>query len=200
MLAASLLLSSACEGEETPQASGDSAGADPAAETKAAANAVDPEKQAAAKKARDAIAAAPVPMQGKLAAAAMAEVDAASLPPSLLEGLEALTNAPPDMQATLLAKSLSENMELLDEVCGTDARALMQSLAGMAPAERDHALWKACSLERHGLLEASDRPTSDPMLALFAHMIFIHAGKQRTLSEDERALLKLMMAKVDPTP
>ncbi len=201
LLVACLLLPPACETEEKSQTSADGAGeADAAPETKAAAKLVDPEKQAGAKRALEAIASAPTDMKPTLAAAAIIDINKPDLPASLLEGLEAVTNAPPDMRSMLLAKSLTENIKLLDEVCGTDARALMQSLAVMPPAGRDQALWDGCKLERHGLLEASDPPTSDPMLALFAHLVFIHAGKQRKLSEDERALLKLMTAKVEPTP
>lgn len=190
-----LMLSLACDGDEAATPSDT-----PAAQEKGTAKPIDTKKQAEAKKAKDAIVTAPAEMRAVLAAAAIAEIDQAALPASLVEGLKSLTNAPADMRAMLLAKSLSENSGLLEEVCGSDGKRLMQSLATMDPASRESALWEGCDMERHGVISKSDRAVSDPTLALFAHMVFIHVSKERTLSEDERSLLKSMMLKGETSP
>ena len=187
------MLSVACDDKE-PSASSD---APTAAED---AKPIDATKQAGAKKANDAIATVPPEMQATLATAAIVEIDKAALPASLVEGLDAISQAPPDMRAAMLAKSLSENMGLLKEVCGPEANTLMQSMATMDVSGRDAALWKGCDMERHGLISTSDRAGSDPLLALVAHMVFLHVGKDRTLSGDERSLLKAMMLKGETTP
>lgn len=189
-----LMVPMACDSNKTPEHS------DTAAGEKGAAKPVDTTKQAAAKMAKKAIAGAPAEMQAKMAAAAIAEIDKASLPASLTEGLEAITAAPADMRATLLAKSLSENLGLLKEVCGPDAKALMTSLATQDPSGRDKALWEGCELERHGLISTSDRAASDPLLAVLAHMVFLHVGKDRNLSNEERSLLQAMMLKGQTRP
>lgn len=189
------MLSLACDSDEAPTSSDT-----PATEEKGSAKPVDAKKQAEAKKARDAIVTAPAEMRAVLAAAAITEIDQAALPPSLVEGLKSLTNAPAEMRARMLAKSLSENSGLLEEVCGPGAKRLMQSLATMDPAGRDSALWNGCDMERHGVISKSDRTVSDPMLTLFAHMVFIHVSKERTLSDDERSLLKSMMLKGEASP
>lgn len=190
-----LVLSLACDGDKAPTPSDN-----PATEENGTAKPIDTKKQAEAKKAKDAIVTAPAEMRAVLAAAAIAELDQAALPASLVEGLKALTHAPPDMRATLLAKSLSENLGLLEEVCGSDGKQLMQSMATMDPAGRESALWEGCDMERHGVISKSDRAVSDPMLALFAHMVFVHVSKARTLSEDERSLLTSMMLKGETSP
>ena len=189
------MLSLACDGDEAPTPSDT-----PATQEKGSAKPIDTKKQAEAKKATDAIVTAPAEMRAVLAAAAITEIDQAALPASLVEGLKSLTNAPADMRAMLLAKSLSENSGLLEEVCGSEGKRLMQSLATMDPTARESALWKGCDMERHGVISKSDRAVSDPMLALFAHMVFIHVSKERTLSEDERSLLKSMMLKGETSP
>lgn len=187
------MLSFACENKEAPASSD----APTAAE---AAKPIDAAKQADAKKATDAIAATPPEMQAKLATAAIVEIDKAALPGSLVEGLEAITQASPDMRAALLAKSISENTGLLKEVCGPEAMSLMQSMGTMDLSSRDAAMWNGCDMERHGLISKSDRAGSDPLLALLAHMVFLHLAKDRTLSPDERSLLKAMMLQGEATP
>lgn len=189
-----LMVPPACDGNKTPERS------DTAAGEKEAAKPVDATKQAAAKKAQDAIGGAPADMHAKLATAAVMEIDKASLTASLTEGLEAITDAPADIRAKLLAKTFSESMGLLKEVCGPDAEALMKSLAVQAPSGRDQAMWEGCELERHGLISTSDRAALDPLLALLGHMVFLHLGKGRTLSNEERSLLKAMMLKGETRP
>ncbi|PRP97878.1 hypothetical protein ENSA5_31110 [Enhygromyxa salina] len=190
-----LLLSVACDGDEKAKSSGE-----PTAEAKAPEKPVDAGKQGEATKAMDAIATVAPDMRPALATAAIVEIDKAALPPSLVEGLEAITESDPDMHEALLAKSLFENPGLLNEVCGSDAKALMQSLATMDPAGRDAALWKGCNMERHGVMTEADRAGSDPLLALVAHMVFIHLSKTRTLSSEERSLLTTMMLEVEASP
>ncbi len=190
-----LLLSLACDGDEKATSSDKAT-----AEAKTPEKPVDADKRAEAKKAVDAIATAARDIRPVLATAAIVELDQAGLPPSLVEGLKAITQSPPDMRAAMLAKSLSENMGLLDEVCGSDARALMQSLATMDPASRDAALWNGCNMERHGVMTESDRAGSDPLLAMVAHMVFVHVSKKRTLSDEERSLLATMMIRAETSP
>ncbi len=189
-----LILPLACDSKEAPASS------DAAPAAKDAAKPVDTTKQAEAKKAKDAIATAPPAMQAKLATAAIVEIDKTAIPASLVEGLEAITQAPADMRAAMLAKSISENMGLVREVCGPDAATLLQSMATMDLSGRDAAMWNGCDMERHGLISKSDRAGFDPLLALVAHMVFLHVAKDRTLSPDERSLLKAMMLRGETTP
>lgn len=184
----------ACDSKETPEQSAT------APANSEAAKPVDTKKQAAAKMAKDAIEDAPAEMQATLATAAVLEADKAALPASLAEGLEAITHAPADRRAVLLARSLSENLGLLREACGPDAETLMKSLASMDPSSRSNALWKGCNLERHGLISPSDRGTLDPLMTLISHMVFLHTGKTRTLSKEEQSLLRSMMLKGETRP
>ena len=187
-------LPAACESDETPSSD------TPTAQAQEAAKHIDPTKQAEAKKARGALANATPQAQASIATAAIIEIDGAALPAPLVEGLHAITQSAPDMRATMLAKSLSENMRLLEEVCGPEASALMRSLGTMDVSGRDTALWDGCDLERHGLISKPDRTGSDPLLAVVAHMVFLHLGKNRKLSQDERSLLRTMMHRGETTP
>ncbi len=152
----------------------------------------------AAKQAVEALEAAAPNQKPVIAAAALAELEAKRLPPSLIEGLEAISQAPPDQRAMLLAKSISTNIALLDQACGTDARKLMGSMATMAPATRDDVVWSKCNLLPHGLMQESDRATSDPLLAMVAHMVLMHLESGGGASDDEKTLMKMMMKRTEP--
>lgn len=152
---------------------------------------------ALAKQAVDALQSAAEAQQPALAARALTELEKGRLPDPLIEGIDALVSAPPDQRAMLLAKSITTNIALLDEACGTDAAQLMQSLATMAPVARESAVWSECKLERHGVFEETERAGYDPMKAMLAHMAVVHLKKGGALSADERALLRMMMLKTE---
>ncbi len=156
-----------------------------------------PVDAALAKQAVDALGSAVETQRPDLAARALTELEEGRLPDSLIEGFDALTSAPPDQRAALLAKSISTNIALLDDACGTDAAQLMQSLSAMAPDAREAAVWSECKLERHGIFEASERSGYDPMKAMVAHMAVVHLRKGGALSDDERALFRMMMVRTE---
>lgn len=132
----------------------------------------------------------PAEHRSALAARALVEIEKDRLPASLVEGLESLADAPAEMRAVLLAKSISANLSLLDKACDTNAAELMTSLSSMAPDARAQKVWSTCKLERHGIMTEADRATSDPMLALVAHMVAMKIG---TPSEDEKTVLRGLM-------
>lgn len=159
-----------------------------------------PVDSALAKQAVDALPSAAEAQRSALAARALTELEKDRLPASLIEGFDALVIAAPDQRAVLLAKSISTNIVLLDEACGTDAAKFMQSLATMTPDGREAAVWSECKFERHGLLAEGERAGHDPMKAMLAHMALAHLQKGGPVSDDERALLKIMMIRTDEEP
>lgn len=154
--------------------------------------------QAGAKRAVEALKSAAPEVQPRLAAVALAELEAGRVPASLVEGLEAAEKVSPDMVAMVLAQAISQNLALLDEACGRDGAALMKSLATMDVEARDQAVWDGCSFERHGLMTEADRSRFEPTMAILAHMVVVAVGR---VSEEEKALLRAMMVRTpDETP
>ena len=150
-----------------------------------------------AKQAVDALPSAAEAQRPALAARALTELEKERLPATLIEGFDALVIAAPDQRAVLLAKSISTNIALLDEACGTNAAKFMQSLATMTPDGREAAVWSECKFERHGVLAEGQRAAHDPMKAMLAHMAFVHLKKGGPVSDHERTLLKMMMVRSD---
>ncbi len=189
----------ACDGSDSTAASKPQASAEAAPEAKAPSpakkDALPPVDAKEAEAGATALAEASPQMQPPLAAKALAQLEAKRLPPSLIEGLDALTDAPADQRAMLLAKSISENIGLLDKACETDGRAMMTSMATVAPEARDAKVWQTCKFPRLGLVTEGDLANADPMLAMVAHMVFVHLDAGSTVSKAERTLLQTMMKK-----
>jgi len=158
--------------------------------------ALPPPALAEAHKAVEAIASASEEQKPRLAAKALEELESERLEEQQLKMFAAL-DAGPEQRAVLLARSISENITLLDEACGTDARRLMSTLATMPPDSREQAIWDGCRFERHGLVEAGKRPELDAMMAIVAHIAFMRLRAGGDVSEPEQTLLKTMMQRVD---
>lgn len=154
----------------------------------------------AAKRAVDAIESASEEMKGKLAAAALAELEVQRLGPSFVAGLNALTQAAPDQRAMLVAKSIEQNIAMLDEACEGDARKTMGSLATVAATERQAVLWKACEFEKLGLVSKDVGMQADGIGTILAHMAFAKLKKHGESDPNERKLLVLMATAKEEEP
>ena len=165
----------ACGGDEAK--SGEAKSKLPPVDAKATKNAV------------EALTHASSDVRPKLAAAALAEVEEPRLPSSLHEGLETLTSVAPDQRSVLLAKTIAENIELLDKACDTDAAELMRTISSIAPEERHKLVWDTCKFERHGLMTAADAAGAEPGTTMLAHMVYVHLAAGGPVSDDEKSLI-----------
>ena len=135
----------------------------------------------------------------ELASAGLAELEAGRLPPSFIEGLQAITRAPPDQRAMLIAKSLSENVVMLNHLCG-DGVGVMRSLATLAPEQRGDALFDGCKLADHGLVDRAAMAKRDGMMVLMGHLVFDHLSRGGPLHPGERAAIEAMISAPAPPP
>ncbi len=177
-------------GDDDPKASASKPDVDqlPKLDTDAAARAV------------DAIESASEDMKGKLAAAALAELEVQRLGPSFVAGLDALTQAAPDKRAASVAKSIEQNVGMLDDACEADGRKTMGSLATLDASERQVALWKACKFEKLGLVSKDVGMKADGTATILAHMAFAKLKKHGESDPNERKLLELLAATSEEKP
>ncbi|MEM6293018.1 MAG: hypothetical protein AAGA54_17210 [Myxococcota bacterium] len=200
-LLVSLLLISlgACDGSEAKPDAKAEAKSDAKAEAKSEAPAKKETLPAVDEKAAESWAASlaetPADESSIVAMKALAKLEVDRLPTSMVDGIVAVTEGPPDARAVLLAKSMGENMELLDKACDTDGRKLMRSLATVAPEARDSKVWETCKFPRLGLVTEGDLANADALMGMMAHMIFVHLDAGSTVSKPERTLLQAMMKK-----
>lgn len=145
-----------------------------------------------AAKAVEAIAGASEEMQGKLAAVALAELEVQRLGPSFVAGLNAMAQAAPDQRAMLVAKSIQENIDMLDLACEADGAKTMGSLGSVDVTQRQAVLWDSCKFEKLGLISKDVGMKSDGISAILAHMAFAKLKKHGATDPNERKLLELL--------
>lgn len=157
------------------------------------AKALPPLDAAAAKTANEAIASAESSMRPAIAAAALVELEAARFDASFIDGLRALSQAPPEMRSQLLAKTISDNLSLVDDACEGDARDMMKELATMDPAGRRAHLAKACNFARLGLADAAALDRADPMMSIIAHTMYARVKAAGDVDPNEKQLFVLLL-------
>ena len=174
------LIFGACGGDEAKPGDSKEAKAGDSNDAKAKLPPVDAKAVGDAVKAFEGIAA---DQHAVFAAMALSELEKARLPASLIEGLGALKSVAPDQRSLVMAKTIAENIKLLDKACDTDAAELMASIATTSPDDRHELVWNTCKLERHGLVTKAETVSSEPVATMVAHMIYMHlsdGGPSRT--------------------
>jgi hypothetical protein len=137
-------------------------------------------------------------MRGVMAATALAELEKGRLPPSFVQGLEAISQAPPDMRSTLLTRSLAESMAMLNHLCGNGLE-LMRSLAEMSPAQRGEAVFDGCKMNDLGLVKREEIASRDAIMLLMGHLAFDHLSRGGALHPGERAAIEALVG-ASPIP
>lgn len=190
----------ACESKTVPAkpAQSGSSAQTQVAQTKATQPAAEPVKQALAKldakgaaEGVKSLAAAAEDQRPLLAARALVELENARLGPSFIAGLDGFVAADPAFRAQTVAKAISENIVMLDAVCGTGSDKFMRSLGMMSPEQRKSALWDRCKFAEHGLVSEAEGKAAEPLAIILAHMAYVYL-KAHDISDDETTLLKTL--------
>lgn len=136
----------------------------------------------------------------KIAALGLVQIERGRVSASLLKGLEDIISVSPEHRSQLFAKTVTENLGLLNAACAFDAEALMERLSTESPENRIRIVWDDCKFEKHGLITQDMALQSNLEGLLIAHMIYARVASAGPLDENERTLLVTLTAQPSPTP
>ena len=131
-------------------------------------------------------------MRPRIALKALEEVERSRLDHALLEGLAAMTEAPPEQRTRRLSKAFSEQMSLADEVCAGDAQAVLTEVAAVAPERRSALVLDGCRFESRGLMTRAELERAEPLTAWLAHMIHAELSSHGDLAPGEVELIEAL--------
>ncbi|MGB1017268.1 MAG: hypothetical protein ACPG4T_24235, partial [Nannocystaceae bacterium] len=109
-----------------------------------------------------------------LAARALVILEKDRLGASFIAGIDGLVEADPAYRARIVSQAITENLGMLDAVCGAGSDKFMASLATMAPEQRDEALWERCKFAKNGLIGEAEGKAAEPLAIILAHMAYAH--------------------------
>lgn len=124
--------------------------------------------------------------EARIAAAGLAEIEAARLPDFMIRALKDYADVTPDQRSMVVSREIGgeDGQAAWNQACAGGV-VVFQKVAVAAPEDKAKLLWKECDLDRLGIFDAEAVASADPAALLLATLAAAHLQRADSLSDPE---------------
>ncbi|MCA9659442.1 MAG: hypothetical protein KC486_13935 [Myxococcales bacterium] len=181
---------------EEPAAEAAPKPATPSADAAPNLGALPPVDAEAAQNLADALRHADEGNEARIAAAGLAEIEAARLPDFMIRALKDYADVTPDQRSMVVSREIGgeDGQAAWNQACAGGV-VVFQKVAVAAPEDKARLLWKECDLDRLGIFDAEAVASADPAALLLATLAADRLQRADSLSEPEIVAITALTSK-----